>query len=264
MEFLRKHYEKILLSVVLLGMAVAAAFLPLKVSQVREDLAQTTRNYDQRKIDPIPELDLSTNLAVLTRVRNPAKIALASAGHNIFNPVEWKKKPDGTPIPGESIGVGALAVTNISPLYLKIDFRGGHDSGGEIRYDFMITREAATNASLRSPQPRSIPMGGKTEVFTLREAKGPKEAPTEVVVDLTESRQAVTVAKGKPYAETAGYAADFKYELENKSIPPRQRVGQKLTLGGGTYNIIEITATNVTLEDSRTKKRSAVAIKTGR
>ncbi len=40
MDFLKKHYEKVVLSVLLLAMAVAAALLPLKVSQVREELQQ--------------------------------------------------------------------------------------------------------------------------------------------------------------------------------------------------------------------------------
>jgi Lhr-like helicase len=39
---------------------------------------------------------------------------------------------------------------------------------------------------------------------------------------------------------------------------PRQRQGQKLTLGGNTYNIVAISEADVTLEDQATKKRTTL------
>lgn len=263
MEFLKKHYEKVILSVVLLGMAVAAAFLPLKVSQVREDLAQTTRSYDKPKIKPLPELDMATNRAVLSRVKSPEKTTLTAPGHNLFNPIEWKKKADGTPVPSEQFGVGALQILAINPLFTKIEYRGARDSGGQTRYDFMVTREAATNVTARSPMPRTVALGGKTDVFVLRDAKDPKEAATEVVLDLIESKETVTLSKGKPYTEVAGYCVDLRYEAENRPIPPRLREGQKVAVGGNNYIIVAITEREVILEDSRTKKRTTITVKAG-
>ena len=58
MEFLKKHYEKVLLSVVLVGLAVAAALLPIKVAAVRETLEQATRRYESRTVKPLKPLDL--------------------------------------------------------------------------------------------------------------------------------------------------------------------------------------------------------------
>jgi proline racemase len=55
----------------------------------------------------------------------------------------------------------------------------------------------------------------------------------------------------------AGYAADLRYEAESKNFL-RQRMGQKLTFGGESYNIVAITQNGVTLEDSRTKKRTII------
>lgn len=260
MEFLTKHYEKLILGVVLLGMAGAAALLPLKISQVRDDLQQATRNIDQRKIKPLPDYEMSTNNAVLRRVKNPVKLTLAAPGHNVFNPIKWKKKPDGTPIPDEQFGLSALSVTNISPLVLKIDFRGVRDSGGDVRYDFLVERQAATNAAARGPLPRTLAVGAKTDLFTIRDVVGPKENPSGIVIELADSKQAVTVSKEKPYTEVGGYTADLRHESENK-VFLRQRQGQKITFGGGTYNLIAISQTNVTLEDSQTKKRTTISLK---
>lgn len=260
MDFLKKHYEKVVLSLLLLAMAVAAALLPLKVSQVRGELQQATRVYRARNPKPLPELDLSTNQVVLRRVLNPGKLSIAATGHNIFNPIQWKKKADGTPVPSELFGLSSLSLTNILPLQTRIQYRGSRDTGENQRYDFLITREAATNSAARGPVPRVLSLGGKTDLFVVKEAKGPKEAPTEVVLELTESRAVVTVSREKPYEETEGYMADLRYDAENKSFL-RQRVGQKLSFAGETYNIIAIGPADVTLEDNRTKKRTTIGLK---
>jgi hypothetical protein len=61
MEFLRKHYEKIILSVVLLGLAVAAALLPMMVSRERSALEELERDIRQTPPKPLKASDLSTN-----------------------------------------------------------------------------------------------------------------------------------------------------------------------------------------------------------
>jgi len=52
----------------------------------------------------------------------------------------------------------------------------------------------------------------------------------------------------------------LKHETENK-VFLKQRVGQKISFGGSTYNIIAITSSSVTLEDSKTKKRTTISLK---
>ena len=260
MEFIKKHYEKLILSIVLLGMAGAAALLPLKISQVRDDLTQATRSIDKRNIKPLPDYDMSTNSALLRRVRSPGTNALALAGHNVFNPIKWKKKPDGTPFPEEQFGLNALIITNISPLLLKVEFRGVRDSGNDVRYDFMVERQSATNAAARGPLPRTLSAGAKVDLFTLKEVQGAKDNPTGLVIELTDGKKLATVSKEKPYTEVGGYVADLKHETENK-VFLKQRVGQKISFGGSTYNIIAITSSSVTLEDSKTKKRTTISLK---
>ncbi len=199
---------------------------------------------------------------MLRRVLNPGKLAtaIAATGHNIFNPIQWKKKADGTPVPSELFGLSSLSLTNISPLQMRIQYRGSRDTGENLRFDFLITREAATNSTARGPVPRVLGLGGKIDLFTVKDVKGPKDAPTGVVLELAESRQTVTVSREKPYEETEGYMADLRYDAENKSFL-RQRIGQKLSFAGETYNIIAIGPVDVTLEDNRTKKRTTIGLK---
>ena len=258
MEILRKHYEKIILSVVLVGLAAAAALLPLKVASVRRDLDSVTQGFTRRAVKPLPPLDLSTNMAALKRLANPPKATFANPGHNLFNPIQWKRQgTDGPLIPQEQFGLSSLVVTNIVPLHLKIEFKGARDAGDNIRYDFVITREYATNTAAQKATPRVATVGGKTEVFLVKDVVGPPDNPTELVLELLDSKKTVTVSKVAVFSEVVAYAADLRYEVENKPFP-KQRAGAKLTLSGNSYNIVAIGPDAVTIEDERTKKRTTI------
>jgi hypothetical protein len=259
MQFLSKHYEKIILSVVLAGLAVAAALLLLKVSSVQTELENVTQGIVTRKIDPLPALDMSTNQAVLRRVTNRQPIAVSQPGHLLFNPIMWIKTADNRMIPKEDTGLNSLIVTNIAPLRTTIEYRSVRQVGNSMRYEFLASREAATNSALHRPFVRIVGVGESAkEAFSLKEVRGPAEDPTEIVLVLAEdSKQVVTVAKDRPYTEIAGYSADLYHEVDRRSYQ-RQRQGQKLTMGSNTYNIVAISESDVTLEDSATKKRTTL------
>jgi hypothetical protein len=59
MDFLKKHYEKILLGVVLLGLAVAVGFLPFKIASEKENLERMNSNLSHPKVPPLSALDLT-------------------------------------------------------------------------------------------------------------------------------------------------------------------------------------------------------------
>ena len=86
--------------------------------------------------------------------------------------------------------------------------------------------------------------------------------PTELVVELAvDSRKTVTLTKDNPtYTEVGGFAADLRHEAENRNYP-HQRQGQKISLAGVVYNIVAISESDVTLEDSQTKKRTIIRLK---
>jgi hypothetical protein len=78
MQFLTKHYEKILLSVVLLGLAAAAAALPWKVSNERDRLEEISRNLTIKvKAKPFKPLDewVTTNRMIVARLEAPLNLA---------------------------------------------------------------------------------------------------------------------------------------------------------------------------------------------
>src|SRR5581483_314480 len=93
MEFLKKHYEKILLSVVLLGLGGAALWLPGAIDEAKQQLEVQIEQKVQNH--PVTDLDLSQPKAALERLKNPAPVVL-SGEHNLFNPVTWKYRRDGS------------------------------------------------------------------------------------------------------------------------------------------------------------------------
>jgi len=257
MEVLKKHYEKILLSVVLVGLAVAAGWLVFRVSAVRQSLEEVTNELLRGKVEPLPALDMSTNRAMLARLKAPDKCPLGNQGHNVFNPITWKRLPDGRILAVPETGLKALVVTNLTPLHLRIEYLGAMGAGEGARYQFRVTREASTNSAHWRATVLTATLGNKNDVFVIKDVKGPKESPTELQLELNDTKANVSVAKDKPYSEVAGYAADLRYDVETR-VFKQQRVGQKITLGEQTFIIVAISSNEVILEDSKTTKRTPI------
>src|SRR6478672_10371945 len=94
MQFLKAHYEKIILSIVLVGLAALAALMPMRVAQERERQDAREAEITKRPVKEYQPLDLSSNLGVLSRLEQPARLRF-SGDHNLFNPVRWQKRADG-------------------------------------------------------------------------------------------------------------------------------------------------------------------------
>src|SRR4051812_9121359 len=126
MDFLKKHYEKLILSVVLLGLAAVAAWLPIKVKQEKEKEEERKASLIGAAVKPYPPIDLTTNQQVLAKVKTPIKFDIAGK-HNLFNPVPWQQRPNGEVIKiktGNEVGLPALEVTGINPLQMVVTFDG--------------------------------------------------------------------------------------------------------------------------------------------
>lgn len=262
MEFLKKNYEKVILSVVLLGLAVAAVFLYLSVSQEQArlvDLENMSTGMQQKPLEP---LDLSTNEQTLRRVRRPEALAL-SGEHNLFNPVTWQRRPDGTLVKlvtGNELGAGALTITRITPLKRIVSFEGANTNMGPTPlYSFKVAREGHRQVAKRAPVTlQASSVGAKNDVFILREMR-PPENPTEFVLELVEDNSQVTVAAGQPYEGVDGYMADLRYEPDKLSFQ-NKRVEDRLVFGGDTNRIVSIEAGGVTVEAMSNRKRTMLTL----
>jgi hypothetical protein len=244
---------------VLLGLAVAAALLPIWVASEKRALDETDNLITQTERKELKPVDLTTNEVFLQRVVKASALHL-SGEHNLFNPVPWQKMRDGHLVPirtGREIGPNALAITKIDPLYLRIEYDSPAPSADTVQYRFRVTRETEKSAGKRLATYSTAPGGAKNQIFMLREAK-PKDNPVEFTLELADTKELVTVTKDKPYVSVAGFTASLKYGPDNLTFPGK-RVGDSLVFAGDTNKIVAITETNVTVAAASNTKRTTVA-----
>ncbi len=259
MDFLKKHYEKVLLGVVLLGLAVAVAFLPLKIANEKQTLLNMRQQLINPKVKPLTNLDLTVPDNTLKRVAVPVTLDF-SAPNRLFNPMLWQKAADGHLIKADESNIGpkALVITQIIPLYLKLTLDSVTTLGSEPRYVIGIENEAAANAHDRYKRQKFCSPQEKTELFTLRGVKATPN-PTNVVVllELNDTRKRVELSKDQPFRRVDGYMVDLKYPPESKTWKNR-RVGAKLPFNGEEYNIVAISEDEVVLSAKSNQKKWTV------
>lgn len=259
MELLKKHYEKILLGVVLLGFLVCAAFLPLMISSERDGLEAQSQEILGRTIEPLPQLNLASELATLQRTETPVKLDF-SATNKLFNPLPWQKAADGHLIkvrPG-NIGVDAIVIVRApSPLFTTVSMDNVQTNETEVRYVIGVEREAAPIVAQRRKKQYYASLDNKNDAFVIREIKGPSDNPTELTIELNDTGERVVVARDKPYKRVDGYTADLRYDPEKKNWI-NQRVGSVISFGGETYNIVAISKNEVVLSAKSNNKKTPI------
>jgi hypothetical protein len=249
MDFLKKHYEKVILSVVLLGLAVAAALLPLRIQSNQEKIDRANSGPPKGQSNYTPE-NLTTNAALLQLAKKPPILDLGPPYH-LFNPALWIKSPNKELVKIEDPDKLAkiLVITNITPLYLRLEFKGAEGTPERRLYRVIITREGALAKSQRSPMPRSVVLNAKVEnSFTAREVLGPEDNPTALVAFLADNNQRVVLEKDQEFKHPVGFAADLKYKPDDKPFPDK-RVKDAIEFAGKKYNIVAITENEVTVAD---------------
>jgi hypothetical protein len=260
MDFLKKHYEKVLLGVVLLGLAVAVAFLPFKIASDKQDLENKRNTLIHPKVKELTNLDLSLPDTVLKRMAAPAMVDF-SAPNKLFNPMPWQKEADGrlTKVDATKVGPKAVAITKITPLYLKLTLDSVTPLDSGARYGIGIERQAALSPRERPKMHEFGPVGTKTKTFTLRDVTAAPDNPTNVtvVLELNDTKQRVELSQEQPFRRIDGYMVDLKYAQESK-IRTSCRVGDSLQLNGEEYKIVAISENEVLLSAKSNQKNWTV------
>jgi hypothetical protein len=261
MDFIKKHYEKILLGVVLLGLTVAVGLMLIKIPKEKDDLKETTMKRTTVSSKPLPAPDVTRFDAAYGRLEKPAPLNF-SGQHNLFNPAQWQRQPDGRLVKMQTsgqVGPAAAAVLKMNPLYTTITC----ESVGVDANTFLvgIQREAELSPSKRRKKSTYASLNSKGESFTLREVKGSPEKP-KLTLELVDTGERIEVSGDQPYKRVDGYSADLRYDPEKKTWPAR-RVGDRVVFGGDEFTVaaINLVATNqfeVVLSAKSTGKKTTI------
>ncbi len=265
MEFLKRHYEKIILCLVLLGLAAAAVWMRMAIERVPASLPSvpaTSADESPRRpgrggrggaaatAGTLAPLDLSTDVVALAQLTNPPVITL-SGDHNLFNPVTWKRKSDGTLLKILKTGPSALVVSNITKLYTIISY--DHASGSGVYVMTIQEHSDPQHPSHKVTEYAKKDEKMKSGLYVIRGIKGDADDPSELDLELPQTGENVVVTKDKPYQWVDSYVADLRYPPDSMNLP-RQHVNDIIKLEGEQYKIVEITANAVRVQFIRTTK----------
>jgi len=259
------HYEKIILSVILLALLGAAAFLPFRVAQNRQTIDEALALIEKRGKKESKPTDTAEIEKAIKSEKSEPRLTL-SGDHNVFNPVLWKRGRDGAlfkVVKGDEDGPGGLVVSAIRPLQLIIQYEGVQTSGDSVRYKFSVLDESKGG---RSPRPRQLFLAlgsaSKSDPFVVTKITPPADNPPAVEFRFADSTETVTLTREQPFKRIAGYEADLRHE---KIGTPFSNVRAKqpggIRLGTQTYNIVAITKDEVTVQSSTSNKRWTVRLK---
>jgi hypothetical protein len=259
MDFLKKHYEKILLGVVLLGLVGAMVFLPFMILHDRTMLEETREGIISHPVKPLPPLDLMVESNAAQRLQLPCQLDLETT-NKLFNPVEWQRAVDGTLLKiasGNVVGPAAVTIARILPLYFTLTLDSVQTNEFGVRYIIGVERQSAPVAWQRAKRQHYASVGEKNEAFTITGVQGPPPDPTQLLLQLTDSGETATISRNKPFRRVDAYVADLKYRPEGKSWDS-QRVGDDLKFAGDDYIIVAINRNEVVLSAASNQKKTTL------
>jgi|SRR6267378_816504 len=253
MDFLKKNYEKLLLGVVLVGLVIAVAFLPFKISSEKKNLEDLRSSLTHPKVPPLTNLDLTTPANTLKRMDTPALVDF-SEPNRLFSPRRWLKTADNRLIPAETAGPMRAVVTNITPLYLRLTLdQVNVTPDGAARYGVGVEKQASSKPAERTKKQTFVKLKEGNETFALESVQGKADEPVSITLILKDTGETAVMTKEKPFTRVDGYTADLKYSPENKNFKDK-RVGSSLNLNGEEYKIVAITQREVVLSAPNQKK----------
>jgi hypothetical protein len=262
----RQHYEKLILILVLVLLALGVLYLYQASQDEAEKTRQMAKSYITKAGAPVEPVSLDRFAATMKATTNPPTVNF-SGKHNLFNPVKWQQPRGGGAIikvqTGKEVGVEALRIVNISPLYLSIDFLRAASSGSDADlvvtgYHVVATNELVAVASRRRVQQFIGTGSTNSQLFVLTGVKGPSNNPTEFTAQLRDyDNDPITFAPGKPYTRVVGHEAELAYPLTGRKYP-RLRKDSPIDIEGEPYKVVDITATKVVVSDDSNGKRYTI------
>ena len=265
MDQLKQHFEKGILAVAMLVMGYVAFTLYMDADEVQTKIQdqQNQRLMGGGKSE-LGKIDMTPYTGALAKLEDTKPLTLSNP-HNLFNPVQWRRTPQGTVFKvekGTEIGAGAVRLAKTYPLYTKVEFRGVSQTGNVLRYRFTVTREAEERKKDRIRMTTTVDgenLEDIRKIFTLVKVNGSLSDPTSLTLRMSDGSDDITVVKGEIFSRVDGYTADITYPPNNKQFRNR-RSGEKLFFAEDMHNIVAISESEVVLSTASTSKRTTIRL----
>lgn len=255
MEFIKRHYEKIIMSVVLLCLLGVAVWLPRMIGAANESINVQAGSEPPNR--PWKATDFTAQSNALAQLKQPVEVKLAGGTppeyHNLFNPVTWKLTSSNTLVKVYVEGSGALVAKDIRPLYMTVAFDRVAGTG----YYFYYQKESGRkhNVYLHVKDTAKVQ---NQPVFKLLAIKGTPEDPTEFSIEMLDTQEVIPVTKAVPFQKIDGYVADLTYPPEPNVNLKNKHVGDTVVLDGETYKVIAITKNAVRVQATSNDKQTTI------
>ena len=268
MEFLKNHYEKILLSLVLIGLAGAAVMLAIQALETRTQMSDLS--VLKPNVKKAPDADnLGSYSNALRNAKAPQRVDFDGA-HKIFNPEKvLRNQLTGVLIPNGEVGPKNLQIKQIRPLRLVVRAESKTIVGRKRLYLHYLAEFEQGSMGMRwnkrtiSKVGSKIYMVGplskmKQMMFTVNDIGDQAD---EISVDLD-----LTIGGGLPvpiqlrgtnaWEREMEYSIDLHYPPESRDfLNVRANTALFPAFGGDTNFVIQITSNAVTLRSMSNQKR---------
>ncbi|MBI1842875.1 MAG: hypothetical protein HYR88_18705 [Verrucomicrobia bacterium] len=261
---IKQDYEKALLVVVVVTLALAVGLLYWLSAEEQQRSESVRRDWKTRKVKEPPAVDMRPYAKALEVARNPERVDFGLP-HKLFNPVKWMRGPEGRFIvdrSGKTVGPEALKIDSVRPLNRSLRLLSVLPDNA---YSVEILFEASDRADARKPRLFTMKLDEKVRLgggsprnpsqLWLREVKGKPEDPDELIFELTETKERITVNKSQAAIRAEAYVMDLSYSPENRQFKNLRR-DSVIAFGGEEYKIVDITENEVVVSNRLNDKKT--------
>ena len=261
-DVVRNHYEKFILTLVLVGLALAVVFVYRASQRAEAEVDVQVDEIARIKPKAVTPVDLTNATAILKAYAAPPTLNFGKP-HNLVNPVKWKRRPTGELLKideDSAIGVGwpKMFITRLVPLNFRISLDKIPTPGG---YFIGYQNEAAERPDQRKKYAPYLKLNETNKMvprpIVLREIKGALEKPDELVIEFIDSGEKFSITPDKPFERIESYEADLKHEITSQTFN-RLRVGSPMRFLDDDYIIIAITQNEVVASARANDKKYTV------
>ncbi len=256
MNFLKNHFEKLILALALVLSVGGIVFVIMQISAGKQQLESSLES-PRRSPKQYEPVELDSYAEELTRISQPISVGIVGE-HELLNPVRWEEA-NGSLLRSSEMGIKSLQIKAIQPLYRRLEYVRTTEYGSSTRYVVEITEEGSDNAGKRKPTKRTFEVGKRDRnvPYVLTRVDGPENSPSRfyfVIIDEdTERTEEIEFTPEEPYQSVVGYSATLHHIPTDKTFED-QRVGDSLRVNDTSFDIVAVTASQATLENQAGKR----------